>query len=160
MKAARFFRFGTAVAVAALLAGSAFRANALNVNLNVGSGVVTVSLGPGHYGNYDRVLYREAERLANAMRFELRLNERTYRKVLEFYLREMRIDHRGNVVMVPRDREDREMHRILNGTEYRIWKAHNGAHMHVGGPAKGPGPARGPAPKPGRPTPPPPAHRF
>lgn len=160
MKAARFFRFGTAVAVAALLAGSAFRANALNVNLNVGSGVVTVSLGPGHYGNYNRVLYREAERLANAMRFELRLNERTYRKVLEFYLREMRIDHRGNVVMVPRDREDREMRRILNGTEYRIWKAHNGAHMHVGEPAKGPGPARGPAPKPGRPTPPPPAHRF
>lgn len=159
MKTARFFRFSTAVAVAALLAGNAFEGNAIGLNVNVGNGVVSVSLTPGHNG-YSNILYREAERLASRMRAELRLNERTYRRVLDFYLREMRVDPRGHVVMVPRDREEREMRRILNGTEFRIWKAHmNGAHIHAGGPVKRPGAGRGPAPKPGHAAPPP-AHRF
>lgn len=110
MKAAKFFKFSSAVAVAALLAGSAFAANSVVYN----------------YGSHNAAVFRFEEngfahRKAERLRRTLNLNERKYREVYEFYAKEMRHGNVGPFGEVAFEREEKAMRRILNGREYRLW---------------------------------------
>ena len=110
MKAARLFKFSSAVAVAALLAGSAMAANAVLYNYGARNAAVL---------RYEENGFarRKAERLSRA----LNLNERKYREIYEFYAKEMRHGNVGPFGEVAFEREEKAMRRILNGREYKMW---------------------------------------
>lgn len=148
MKAAGFINYGISIAIALLIAGSNIAGAQVHSNGNRHGNQPMMHQQPGHHpqhhhGNEPIVqkqprpiigdgrhssAERVAERKANDMRRQLRLDERTYRKVFDFYLKEAR---RGPEMTKGFEaREEHAMKRILTRRQYRLWIELDKGHYH------------------------------